>query len=240
MSRLLLMAHLLGVVLFAQATTGFHPRAYPADYATNTQSGDTTFAASIVPPDQVKHLFPVDISGAYVVVEFAAYPKSASVELDSTDAELRGSRPDPVRPADALNVTSMMKQRLAPRRPDGRTSDIYGSAEIGHVSGTDPYTGQRVHGTYTATGVGVENGPARPNDYPINPGLTADLFDSLERELQKQSLPTGQFTTPTAGYLYFPTSSLKKRSDGTYQLDYVSDAAKVQLNLPAKPKPEKP
>lgn len=240
MSRFVLIAHLAGIALFAQTTTGFHPRAYPTDYAVNTQSGDITFAASIVPSDQVKHLFPVDISSAYVVVEFAAYPKAASVALDPMDAELRGAKPDPVRPTDATSVTSMMEQKYGPRRTGGRTSDVYGSAEVGHVSGTDPYTGQRVHGTYTATGAGVENGPSRPDDYPTNPGPSPAAWDSLQKELEKQALPSGQFTTPTAGYLYFPTSSLKKRSDGTYQLDYASDAANVQLTLPAKAKSVKP
>lgn len=240
MSRLLLIAHLAAVVLLAQGATGFHPRALPTDYAVNTQGGDVTFAASVVPPDQVRHLFPVDISNTYVVVEFAAYPKNSSVTLSPDDISLRGAKPDPVRSADAASVAAVIQEKNTPSR-HSHSADGYVGAEIGHVSGTDPETGRPIHGTYTATEVGVEAGPHGPaDDYPVPPGATPAGRDALERELQKQALPTGQFTVPTAGYLYFPASSLKKRSDGSYQLEYVSDNTNVKLDLPAKVKAVKP
>lgn len=229
-------AIIIGSSLVAgQNPPGLHPRATPADYAVTQQSKSATYAASLIPADQVKHLFAIDISKTYVVFEIACYPQSGSISLDPTDFVIKSPKySEFVRPADATTVAAVMQDKNTPRPPSARSTDVYTEAGVGYETATDPATGRRVHGTYTEAGVGVGNGPNAPYPYPPRPGASPQDRMTLEQELAEKALPAGNVTSPVAGYLYFPASSLKK-SNGSYQLQYLGDpSGRVELQVPAK------
>ncbi len=221
----------------AQNAAGLHPRPTPADYATSRQSKLATYAASVIPADQVRHLFAVDISKTYVVLEVACYPgQPGAVTLDPTDFLIKTVKTGEfVRPADSVTVAAVMQDKNTPRPPTIRTTQVYTEASIGYESGTDPVTGRREHGTYTEGGVGVGNGPnAPPYPGPPPPGATPQDRMLLEQQLGERALPPGPVNAPVAGYLYFPLNSLKK-SNGSYALQYLADGSgKVQLQVPLK------
>lgn len=221
-----------GIAASAQSKPGVHPRSSPADYSAQQQVQGATYAASALPQGQVKHIFAADISKSYVVFEVAFYPGDNAVEIDpdnflvrvETDSEF-------VHPADAVTVASLIQRKNMPRSPSN--SAVYTSANIGYESGTDPYSGRRVHGVYTGAGVGVG-----PNDDPgpqfPTGGMSPDDRVLLEDQLTAKGLPSGHFTAPVAGYLFFPAASLKKVKD-VYKLEYLGDASlKVTLQVPKK------
>ncbi len=244
---ILIVAAQLGVAQMRQPH-GLPPRASANDYAAHIQVGDVTYGASLLSPDQVKHTFAFDISKTYVVFEVAVYPEANSTGRLSLDPEgfvVGVAGGDVVHRADAVTVASVIQQKNTPR-PSSRQGTVVASTEVGYESGTDPYTGRRVHGTYTDTQVGVgtgrDNGPPvypRPGGYPQDRQL-------LEDQLWDKSLPESKITRPTAGYIYFPASLLKKQPNGFYTLEYLGPQnqddesganapfAKVELKVPAK------
>ena len=246
MSRYLTGASLLllgSVICAQQQSKGIPPRSTPADYKGHLTVAGVTYAASLVPADEVKRIFAFDISKSYVVFEVALYPQpNLTSDLNPDGFLARSSQAaDPVRRADSITVASVIQQKNIPQ--PSKTVPVAVSTVVGYESGRDPYTGQRVHGTYTATEVGVGLGdnrippPPSPGGYPKDRAL-------LERQLWDRSLPGGRIGQPTAGYLYFPASLLKK-AKGSYELEYVGSEPQpvlngrhsqsaVQLQVPAK------
>lgn len=221
----------------AQTGPGIPPRGAPADYAVTLRTKNSSYAASLLPADEVKQIFAVDISKTYLVFEIACYPDpNGRVKIASDDFLLKtNGNSEFVHSADAVTVASVIQQKNTPRPPGGRDVAIVPSASVGYESGTDPYTGRRVHGVYTEAGVGVGVDPGPDPRFPPPPGSSPYDRQILEAQLAQKALPSGQFTTPVAGYLYFPASRAKKKSDGTYELSYLGDpSAKVQLQVPAK------
>jgi len=229
--RVLLSVLLVSGAVFAQERAGVPVRGKPDEYAAHVSSGGRTYAATVLPADQVKHLFAFDISKSYVVVEVACYPGGAPLKIEPDSFVANGGKGRSViRSSDAVTVAADIQQKNTPR-PPSVTSPIYTEATVGYESGTDPYTGRRVHGVYGGGGVGVggEPGPQFPS-----PGGWPQDRELLERQLANRSLPAGQFYRPTAGYLYFPHALLKKKGKGFYQLEYQADAAgPVKLTIPA-------
>jgi hypothetical protein len=227
-----------------QQPKGIPARSTPADYTAQVTVSGVTYAASLVPPNEVKHLFASDISKRYVVFEVAVYPSAASsVDIDPEGFLVRSSQSgESVRRSDSVTVASAVRPDNFPREST-RPVDVTAGTEVGYESGRDPYTGQRIHGTYTATQVGVSNRDNAPAPPPSSSSYGADR-DLLERQLWAKSLPGGQLHQPSAGYLYFPSSLLKKKASGTYQLEYEgsqqpvlnnsSSASTIQLQIPAK------
>lgn len=223
-------------VASAQAITGIHPRARAGDYDASQQRGTVTYAASVLSADQVKHIFAIDISKSYLVFEVACYPSQArQMRIDADDFLIKaGKDSEFVHPADAVTVASVIQQKNAPGRPSNNNSAVYTSANVGYESGTDPYTGRRVHGVYTGADVGVgpvDSGPP----FPAPPGSTPQDRMILESQLSDKALPQGSFSAPVAGFLYFPVKAIKKKSNGAYQMNYLGDpSGKVQLRIPVK------
>jgi hypothetical protein len=213
---------------------GIHPRSKPEDYAAHMQSHGLTIAATALSPDQVKHLFAFDISKNYVVFEVACYPENnGRFQLQADDFVVKtNDKNELAHRADSQTVAAVIQQRNTPR-PSSPT--VYTEANIGYESGTDPYTGRRVHGVYTGGGVGVSTYPVP--QYPTPGGYPQDR-DLLEGQLWNKSLPEGTFTLPVAGYLYFPSSLLKKKSNGGYLLQYQSAdlSSRMDLQVPVKNK----
>lgn len=211
-----------GLLMAQQAAPqpkGVPARSNPADYAAHISVDGITHAASLLPADQVKHAFAFDISKHYVVFEVAVYPQApSSLNLDPDGFVVRSSG-EPVHASDGVTVASEIQQKNLPPPPSNRPA-VTTSAAVGYESGTDPYTGQKYHGTYTSTQVAVDNRdnfpppPPSPGGYPQDRAL-------LEEQLWDKSLPQAKVDRPTAGYLYFPASLVKKKSNGEYVLDYL-------------------
>jgi len=228
---------LCSTLLFGQdQPKGIHPRSKPENYAAHVQSQGLTIAATVLPPDEVKHLFAFDISKNYVVFEVACYPgANGRLQLQADDFVVKtNDKSEPAHRADPQTVAAAIQQKSIPRPSSSPT--VYTEANIGYESGTDPYTGRRVHGVYTGGGVGVSNYPTAPQS-PAPGGYPQDR-DLLESQLWNKSLPEGAFTTPVAGYLYFPSSLLKKKANGGYLLVYQGEdsSSKLDLQVPAKAK----
>jgi hypothetical protein len=67
-----------------------------------------------------------------------------------------------------------------------------------------------------------------PGGYPVDRAL-------LENQLWDRSLPQARIDRPTAGYVYFPSSLLKKKSSGEYELEYLGSGREPVLNGSASP-----
>src|SRR5579875_1857694 len=136
-----LMAGLGSTMVLAQSSQGFHPRATPADYAASQKTTAAVYAASVVPADQVKHIFAADISHSYVVLEVAYYPAASSpaVRLNPEDFVVKGAKSDFIHAADPSAVAAYIQEKNTPKPPSGRNTEVYTNAEVGYESGTDPY-----------------------------------------------------------------------------------------------------
>ncbi len=225
---------------------GVPARSTPGDYRTHIQVNGITYAASVIPQSEVKRIFAFDISKNYVVFEVAVYPGNANAVLDPDGFVVRVPRSlDLERSADSMTVASVVQQENLPKPPP-RVGPVSASTEVGYESETDPYSGRRVHGTYTDTQVGITAG-GDPGPPPLpGPGGYPQDRRLLENQLWDKSLPAGQIRRPTAGYLYFPVSLIKKKSNGLYQLQYLAPQdsnssqivapQKVELSVPVKNK----
>lgn len=239
-------------LLLAQQQSAPQPKGVPArstadDYTAHISVDGVTYAASLLSADQVKHAFAFDISKNYVVFEVAVYPQvPSSFNLDPDGFVVRSSSgSEPVHASDSVTVASEIQQKNLPSPPSNKPA-VTASTAVGYESGTDPYTGQRYHGTYTATEVGVDNrnnfppAPPSPGGYPQDRAL-------LENQLWDRSLPQAKVDRPTAGYLYFPVSLVKRKSGGQYVLQYLgsdrepvlsgnTSPQKIELVIPTKAK----
>ncbi|MGA8026595.1 MAG: hypothetical protein WB992_05575 [Bryobacteraceae bacterium] len=222
---------------FAQTAPGLPPRPNPSDYSANVQTNNGTYSASLISADQVKRSFAVDISKTYRVFEVAYYPsQSGNVAIDGDDFLLKtAGNSEFIHPADSVTVASVMQQKNTPRPPSERQVAVVPSASVGYESGTDPNTGRRVHDVYTETGVSVGPNPGPDPRFPPPPGSSPYDRQVLEAQLAQRALPQGRFSVPVAGYLYFPASGIKKKSNGAYEIDYMGDdSGKVHLQVPSK------
>jgi hypothetical protein len=234
--RFLLLALCSTLLLGQDQPKGIHPRGRPDDYAAHVQGNGLTIAATAVPPSEVKNIFAFDISKNYVVFEVACYPEAnGRIQLQGDDFVIKTNDKGALaHRADSQTVAATIQQKNTPKPPSAAPTTVYTEANVGYESGTDPYTGRRVHGVYTGGGVGVSNYPA-PQQYP-RPGSEPQDRDMLESQLWNRSLPEGNFTAPVAGYLYFPASLLKKKFNGSYLLQYQSADSSVKIDLPVPAK----
>ena len=216
---------------------GLHPRSKPEDYAAHMQSHGLTIAATVLSPDEVKHSFAFNISRDYVVFEVACYPENnGRFQLQADDFVVKtNDKSELAHRADPQTIAARVQQKNTPKPSSSPT--VYTEANVGYESGTDPYTGRRVHGVYTGGGVGVSTYP--DPRYPAPGGYPQDR-EVLENQLWNKSLPEGTFTAPVAGYLYFPASLLKKKSNGVYLLQYQNADSSLRMDLPVPLKTTKP
>lgn len=231
--RLWAAALLVSGSLLAQQLTGVSARSKPEDYAVHVSTEGRTYAASLLTAEQVKHIFASDISRKYIVFEIACYPQAGSIDIHPDSFVVDGrSNKEVVRPADAMTVAARMQQKSEPKIPTG-SEQVSTQANVGYESGTDPYTGRRVHGTYESIGVGVAHGQDGGRS-SVPPDWGQDM-EALQRQLEDRALPAGQFAHPVAGYLYFPIALIRKPGKDGYQLKYDGNAAEsAVLTFPPK------
>jgi hypothetical protein len=220
---------------------GVHPRATPDDYAVKATATGDTYAASLVPAEQAKHLFAFDITGKYLVFEIACFPgENKSVQIDADDFVIKhGDKGELTHPVESSAVALAIQLQNLPKMPR-RNGEVYTEAHVGYESGRDPVTGQRVNGVYGGGGAGVERGggPPPPN-YPRPGGMPEDR-ELLQTQLQERGLPAGKFDHAVAGYLYFPRAAVKKDGSGSYALEHLGEtnaagvSETVELAIPTK------
>ena len=214
------------VVLAARGGTGVPPRPTSSDYPVHQAAGAAPIAASLVPPDLAKRIFPADVNKNYFVVEVAVYPLDGqTVYIDSFDFGLKFGEDEVSHPRTPQEIASMWAEKNTPQPP----SKVGVTAESGVVysSGNDPVNGRtRGWGTYN----GVAVGPGQPSPPPPPPGDPR----AVEAQVGARALPEGPAVRPVAGYLYFPLISKKKNPRAAMELQYLKDGVLVSLPFPAR------
>ena len=243
-ARFVAILTLSGFCLFGGDThpKGVHPRATPDDYAVKANSDAATYAVSLIPTEQAKHLFAFDITGKYLVFEIACFPKDTrSLPIDPDDFLIRrGGELTHVSDASAVALAIQMENSPKVSSRNSNT-DVRTEAHVGYESGVDPYSGRRVNGVYGGGGAAVEHGgpDQRPPDNP-RPGGTPDDRKILETQLQDRQLPVGKFDNAVAGYIYFLKAAAKKDGSGNYVIQHLGEtnasgrSEKVEIVIPAK------
>jgi hypothetical protein len=214
------------VALAAKAGTGVPPRPTSSDYPVHQATGAATIAATLVPPDLAKRIFPADVNKNYFVVEVAVYPlEGQTVYIDSFDFGLKFGADEVSHPRTPEEIASMWAEKNAPQPP----SKVSVTAETGvmYSTGNDPVTGRSQHGVSTYNGVAV--GPGQPGPPPPPPGDPR----VVEAQVKARALPEGPAGQPVAGYLYFPLIS-KKDKKAAMELQYLKDGLLVSLPFPAR------
>jgi hypothetical protein len=215
-------------VVLTAAETGLRPRDSASDYPAHQGGAAATLGAAIVPPEQVKKLFAVDLNKlGYVVVEMAVYP-NRTVEIATRDFLLRtGADGSTARPASSATIAGRLHKKDSPPPRLPERVQVYGSETVGY--GTGSYGGRRTGGVYTESTVGVGvGGPPMPPPPPRSGKKDTDSL-SVQVDLENQALPEGQFSQAVAGYLYFPVTGKKSSLEITW---YGADG-QVRLPLPA-------
>ncbi|MFN7997315.1 MAG: hypothetical protein U0Q18_27105 [Bryobacteraceae bacterium] len=216
----------LVTLLAAPQGGGVLPRHSITDYPVHQVANNATVAAALLPPAQVKKMFPGDVIKDYAVVEVAVYPTDgARVEIDTYDFALKLGADEMSHPRIPQEIASIWNEDHAPR--PGRKVDVVTETGVVYTSGNDPYNG-RTKGWGTYTGVGVVT-PGSPH-IPPPPGFDVG---AVQHDIWAKALPEGPTTRPVAGYLYFPLYN-KKHKSVAKQLQYMKDTTSVALSLPAK------
>jgi hypothetical protein len=214
------------MVVFA-GEMGIRPRSAAADYPAHQSGAGVTLGAVVVPADQVKKLFAVDLNKlGYVVVEMAIYP-DADVEIAARDFLLRiSSDGSTIRPATAATIAGRLHTKAAPPPQLPSRVQVHGSETIGYESAT--YGGRRAGGVYTESTVGVGIGEQpMPAPAPKSGKKDTDAL-SVQVDLENQALPEGRFSQPVAGYLYFPATPKKS----SLEITWYGPNGQVRLPLP--------
>jgi hypothetical protein len=221
MRRYLVLCAVAGGLL-AAGPEGLPPRPNPSDYAVHRVTRNATIAAALIPPAQVKKMFPARFIKDYAVVEVAIYPQEgATVQVESFDFALKFSGDEQSYPRTPREIGRAWDEGQAPH--PGKP-DIAGEVGVVYSGANDPVTGQgRGWGAYG--GAEVDPNPMPPVP-PPNPY-------AIEASVKASALPEGETAKPVAGYLYFPLSS-KKHKATPKALEYLQGGAAIDLAFPAK------
>jgi hypothetical protein len=247
MKKAVLTLSLCAALLMA-ASPGIRPRAGAESYPVHREDADYAIGAALIPPDQVKKMFKLDLNHAgYVVVEVGVFPAPGKdVDLYPTDFTLyTGDKFAALRPVSADTVAELVAGRPDTAAQTKSPHDVNTSAgaSVGHVSYTDPVTGRRASGTMTETDAGIGVGapapqPCRGYDCgstgsvpPTSQPSPTQRADTISQDLWEKSLPDGKTPRAVAGYLYFPKPA-KKEKEMAWELRYENADAKVRLPLP--------
>ncbi|MBV8834851.1 MAG: hypothetical protein JO108_37125 [Acidobacteriaceae bacterium] len=243
----IILSLLLATMLLVAASPGIRPRADANSYPEHQDGPDFSIGAALIPSEQAKKMFKVDLNRAgYVVVEIGVFPAPGKdVDLYPSDFNLFvGDKTAALRPVSADTVAELV---VGPQDPphSGSPGNVNTSvgASVGHGSYTDPVTGRRTNGTVTQTeaGVGV-GGPAPVPCHRYDCDSTASApppsqpspvqtANTISQDLWEKSLPDGKTVHAVAGYLYFPKPK-RKAKDVSWELRYENADGKMRLPLP--------
>ncbi len=216
----------LTISLAVAGDSGFAPRPSLDDYSIRQNFPSGVVAAAVLSAAEVKRSFAADLSAAYVVVEVAIYPRpGAALALDAYDFALQLGRDRTERPVSPAAVAASL-QRDHQNPSIGHDIAVYPTVGVGYSS-AGPY-GPGGWGTYTGVGVAIGGGANGPPPPQRDPQVDED-------ELDRKSIPSGQFDVPIAGYLYFPKPG-RKLKDQPLVLEYSpGGATPISLPLPSPP-----
>lgn len=237
---------LLPAALLMASSPGIRPRADAQSYPTHQEQADYSIGVVLIPPEQVKKMFKLDLNHAgYIVVEVGVFPAPGKdVDLYPTDFTLSvGDKLAALRPVSADTVAELAAGKPSPPHTNGpRDVNTSVGASVGHVSYPDPVTGRRTSGTITETDAGVGIGGPAPQPCrgyncdstgPIpssSPTSSAQATNAISQDLWEKSLPDGKAAHAVAGYLYFPKPT-RKAKDAAWELRYENADGKVRLPL---------
>ena len=216
-------AGIAGLCLMAVGdNVGVPPRPSYLDYPAHQGLHKGSLGAVIVRPDQIGKMFSSEIAKKYIVIEVAVYPENGnSFDVEPFDFSLRvGNR---------TSHTEIPPVGSAwPGNPAPAPSSPQVTTETGVIVSreTDPY-GRPVKTVGTYTGVSVTNGNPPPPP-PPNAGPDSAILD---QKLRTKALGGGLTRTAVAGYLYFPQSGKKRKSD-TVELQYSNRDESVGIPFP--------
>jgi len=212
--------------LFAE--TGIRARATISDYPAH----DGHLGGAVLPPDQTKKLFAVDLTKmGYLVVEVGIFPEG-DVEVAARDFMLRNPVDGAIyRPVSAAAIAGKLEDKKTAKTSPPKIPDwlqVGGSQTVGYGTGT--YNGRRTGGVYTESTVGVGVGGPQMPPPPPPPSKHKDKDPmSVQSDLESASLPEGRLGHPVAGYLYFPAPAKK----GALELTWYAADGQVHLTLPS-------
>jgi hypothetical protein len=192
-------------------------------------------AAVALTPAEVKSAFGTDTYKGYIVLEVAVYPdQNQVVNLSPRDFMLKiGATGELLRSAAPSTIALSIDEKNNPSHPPEirRPVDVSTTSTIGYDSAGayNPNTGKRQGAVYTATEVTVAPGGTMPRPAPQS-NRKGRSFDDMEAELSAKALPEASVSHPVAGYLYFIPP--KKKTSGSYNLDYSTDTERTQIVLP--------
>jgi hypothetical protein len=157
-------------------------------------------------------------------VEVALYPaKDSTLDVSLSDFVLRLAGTDTTVKASSPPA---LGAELQDRNPNGtdvaKAGDVHGEVHAGYEEGTNPATGQRIHGVDTGGSVSI----GTPGPGPASHDRDRYL---MEMELTEKGLPEDTVSSPVAGYLYFSLSKDNKKA--IHELEYTLNGQKVLLKL---------
>ena len=250
---------LISALVVLAAAPGIRPRVDIKSYPEHSEQADFSIGAFLVPPNEVKKMFKLDLNHAgYVVIEIGVFPASGKdVDVDPTDFTLSvGENTVALRPVFADTIAEHVAGGLPdPPRLRGpfdvnTSTGIY----VGRESYPDPKTGRRTDRTVTGTEVGVGVGGPPPRSCrgydcgpvsescrgfdceptaplpPISQPSQVQAANAISQELWEKSLPDGKTVHPIAGYLYFPKPARKAKSTA-WELRYENADSSIRLPL---------
>lgn len=220
---LLIILGVLSLPLVAQTPKGTVPRSTAEKCAGHAEAGGAAIGATLLTSKQVHKVFTTDLTRCCLVVEVALYPpKDKAIDVSTDDFVLRVAGTET---AFKPSTPRVIVAKLQKKKDDSPAVSTVAEVNVGYESGTDPVTGQHVHGVYGGGGVGV--GIGSPGAAPPDP---ADRErDLMEQELNEKALANDTASAPVAGYLYF--SLTKDDKKGAHQLEYTLNGQKVSLKV---------
>lgn len=249
MNRAVFAAFLSAAAALADSP-GIRPRADANSYPVHQDHAGFSIGAVLVPPEQAKKMFKLDLNHAgYVVVEVGIFPSPGkSVDVNPTDFTLfiAADKLAAFRPVSADTVAEILAgppdaHRASRSGPHDVNTSV--GASVGHVSYPDPVTGRRTSGTVTSTEAGVGIGGPAPmpchgsecdtaGPYPSpSPGPSAtQTANTVSQDLWEKSLPDGTTPHAVAGYLYFPKPS-RKAKNTVWELRFENADGKARMPL---------
>jgi len=208
--------------------SGLPPRPSSTDYPVNKTSKAAAIGALLPPSDQLKKIFPDEISKKYIIVEVAIYPQDgAAVDVASLDFALKLGSDDVRYPSTPQDLASLWKENQ-PSFPN-RGTEVHGETGVTYSSGNDPVNG-RTRGWSTYEGVSASNQHPATDAPPPPPAYDPYVVEARAKE---KALPEGETASAVAGYLYFHRPA-KKHKNATLELRYSKDGDIIILPFPPK------
>lgn len=213
----------LAVSALAAGPRGISARHKASSYAAHGRLNGVAVGAHLLTVKQARARFVTNVSRCCLVVEVGLFPSSGkTVKITPNDFTLSGANGHPSFTPESSEVVAYAVSKAEASQTK---VSVYPSVGVGYGTGGGPwgYPGYPGYpgpgGVYTQVGVGVGIGSAGEPS-------SADRA-TMRTEFTDKSLPSGSFTKPVAGFLYFRVPFEK----GPYELHYRSGQKTLTLRL---------